>query len=149
MDQNQLQRLVEDISIKYFNQTFEHTATFNSRLKTTGGRYHLRSHNLDFNPKVFQQLGIDGLVGVIKHELCHYHLHLSGKGYRHRDPEFKQLLTSVGGLRYVPKLETTSYRWVYSCSDCGSEFKRIRKMDVKKYVCGRCRGKLHVSEILN
>ena len=28
---------------------------------------------------------MEELIGIIKHELCHYHLHLEGKGYQHRD----------------------------------------------------------------
>lgn len=35
---------------------------------------------------------------IIKHELCHYHLHLRGMGYKHRDADFKTLLAQVGGV---------------------------------------------------
>lgn len=80
MNEQELQMLVEELSITYFSQAFLHKATFNSRLKTTGGRYHLSSHNLDFNPRILEIYGRDELVGVIKHELCHYHLHLQGSG---------------------------------------------------------------------
>ena len=38
---------------RIFQKPFLHQATFNRRLKTTGGRYHLASHHLDFNPTVF------------------------------------------------------------------------------------------------
>ncbi len=46
----------------------------------------------------------DYLVGIIKHELTHYHLHLLGLGYRHRDRNFKILLKKVGGSRYAPDI---------------------------------------------
>ena len=52
MTNEELETLVKKLSIKYFNREFKHEASFNSRLRTTGGRYHLRSHNLDFNPKI-------------------------------------------------------------------------------------------------
>ena len=68
--------------ITVFQQPFRHRATFNRRLKTTGGRYHLGSHNLDFNPLVLELHGMDELEKVVKHELCHYHLHLEGRGYQ-------------------------------------------------------------------
>ena len=35
----ELQHLVEELSIKYFERPFVHKAYFNYRLRTTGGRY--------------------------------------------------------------------------------------------------------------
>lgn len=97
MTDQALQTLVEKISIVFFQKPFLHQATFNRRLKTTGGRYHLASHHLDFNPTVFLKYGQEELEKVIKHELCHYHLHLAGKGYQHKDKDFKELLAKTGG----------------------------------------------------
>ena len=76
MTNQELQALVEKISHDSFRQPFRHNARFNRRLKTTGGRYHLKSHDLDFNPILFEKYGEVELIKVIKHELCHYHLHL-------------------------------------------------------------------------
>ncbi|MDN6164415.1 MAG: SprT family protein, partial [Tetragenococcus halophilus] len=104
METENLQQLVEEVSLQHFDRPFNHKATFNKRLKTTGGRYHLQTHDLDFNPKVLEKAGETAFIGVIKHELCHYHLHLSGHGYQHKDKAFKQLLQKVGGLRYTPSL---------------------------------------------
>ena len=44
---------------------------------------------------------MEELIGIIKHELCHYHLHLEGKGYQHRDKDFKELLKKVGGTEIL------------------------------------------------
>ncbi len=142
MTQEELQTLVEQISLTFFQRPFLHTATFNPRLQTTGGRYHLNTHHVDFNPRVLEKMGLEGLEGVIKHELCHYHLHLLGKGYRHQDLDFKHWLSKVGGLRYVPTLTVQPYKWVYTCTQCRSFYKRRRKMNTKKYRCGRCEGVL-------
>ncbi|EXJ23547.1 putative metallopeptidase (Zinc) SprT family [Alkalibacterium sp. AK22] len=146
MDQEALQELVEGISLTDFKRPFRHQAVFNSRLKTTGGRYHLNSHDLDFNPKVLDELGLNTLKAVIRHELCHYHLHLEGRGYRHKDPEFKSLLREVGGLRFVPTMGSNqpNSHWVYHCSDCQSVLKRKRRFNTDKYVCARCRGQLQL-----
>ena len=95
MEQKALQKLVEEVSIDFFELPFRHQATFNARLKTTGGRYFLQSHHLDFNPQVLEKFGMETLIGVIKHELCHYHLHLAGKGHQHKDRAFKALLKKV------------------------------------------------------
>ncbi|MDM5197003.1 SprT family protein [Fictibacillus enclensis] len=146
MDQRELQLLVEQVSNDYFHKPFQHNARFNGRLRTTGGRYLLRSHDIEINPKQMTQFGMQALVGIIKHELCHYHLHIEGRGYQHKDHEFKQLLKKVGGLRYcevLPGTRTTqAYKYLYICTDCKQQYKRKRKVDTRKYVCGKCRGKL-------
>jgi SprT-like protein len=145
MDQNKLQQLVEHISLKFFGKPFRHQAVFNSRLRTTGGRYLLRSHNIELNPKYYEAFGEEELIAIIKHELCHYHLHLEGKGYRHRDNDFRILLKRVGAPRYCKPLphkigEKIISVHVYICSSCGLEYKRRRKIDIKRYVCGKCKG---------
>ncbi|MFT8374118.1 MAG: SprT family protein, partial [Liquorilactobacillus satsumensis] len=102
MKDDQLQTLVTQISRHFFQLEFKHKATFNKRLRTTGGRYLLEQHDIEINPRM-AVLGNGVLIGIIKHELCHYHLHLQHLGYRHRDHAFKELLLQVGGLRYAPR----------------------------------------------
>ncbi|MFD2611213.1 SprT family protein [Paenibacillus gansuensis] len=146
MDNAQLQAWVERVSLESFRRPFLHKATFNSRLRSTGGRYFLRSHNIEISPKQLEMFGSEEVEKIIKHELCHYHLHLMRKGYQHRDADFKQLLAQVGGSRFCQAMPGTKrkepYRYKLVCSGCGTEFMRKRKVDVKKYGCGRCRGKL-------
>lgn len=79
MTDTELQKLVEQISSQFFAKPFRHRARFNSRLRTTGGRYLLRSHDIELNPKHLEEHGEAELVAIIKHELCHYHLHLEKK----------------------------------------------------------------------
>ena len=50
------------------------------------------SHNIEINKKHYEEFGIEELIGIIKHELCHYHLHIEKRGYKHRDQDFKELL---------------------------------------------------------
>jgi SprT-like protein len=146
MTDEELQKLTEEISIRFFGKKFRHKARFNRRLRTTGGRYLLRSHDIEMNPHLYTAFGMDELVGVIKHELVHYHLHIEGKGYKHADYDFKYLLNKVGGSRYcqsVPgKRRTESYKYHYLCTDCMQSYKRKRKIDTRRYVCGKCQGKL-------
>lgn len=106
MNDQALQGLVEKISSEDFGRKFKHRAFFNGRLRTTGGRYRLQDHDIEINPKMLTEHGSNVLIGIIKHELCHYHLHLEGKGYKHKDPEFKALLKKVDGLRYAPELKS-------------------------------------------
>lgn len=145
MDDHQVQQLTEQISLTYFKKPFRHRAYFNSRLKTTGGRYLLNSHDIELNKKYLAEHGQKELEGIIKHELCHYHLHLEGKGYRHRDKDFRALLKEVGAPRFCTPLsarkQTRNVR-TYMCTSCGQTFLRKRAMDTNRYVCGKCGGKI-------
>lgn len=141
--ERELQQLVEEISLRFFGKPFSHRAFYNVRLRTTGGRYHLQSHDIDFNPKVLEKYGVDELIGVIKHELCHYHLHLEKKGYQHKDREFKELLSKTGGSRFVqPLVDKKTTVHCYQCQSCGSLIRRQRRINVSRYVCDSCRGRL-------
>ncbi len=148
MDDLELQRLVEEISQKEFGKPFRHKAYFNSRLKTTGGRYMLSTHHIEINRKYLEQLGHQELCGIIKHELCHYHLHIEGKGYKHRDQDFKTLMRAVGAPRFCSPLPGDNQQngkkkvIIYSCKSCGQKYHRRRNINTQKYVCGKCRGKL-------
>jgi SprT-like protein len=156
MDDKELQNLVEKISLHEFGKPFRHMAMFNSRLKTTGGRYLLQSHNIEINKKYLEQLGEQELEGIIKHELCHYHLHIGGKGYQHRDRDFRELLTRVKAPRFCSMLPERKVQKrlqktiIYSCTNCQLVYYRKRSIDTEKYVCGKCRGKLKlVKELTN
>ena len=140
MKETELQQLCQEISMKYFHKAFCHQILYNDRLKSSGGRYLLKTGNIEINPKVETILGREILIGVMKHELCHYHLHQEGKGYRHQDRDFKMLLREVGGHRFIERMEP--YRYVYYCKSCGATFHRMRKIDTDKFHCGRCRGSL-------
>ncbi|WP_010632394.1 SprT family protein [Sporolactobacillus vineae] len=148
MNDEELQTLVEKVSIDSFRLPFVHKALFNDRLRTTGGRYLLRSHNLEFNRRQLQYFGRTAFVKIVKHELCHYHLHLAGRGYRHRDPDFKTLLRRVGGTRFcglIPGTENqAAFCYIYQCLQCGNTFERKRRMNLKRYVCALCGGKLRL-----
>lgn len=141
MTNQTLQELVEKISRTFFGREFTHTAFFNTRLQTTGGRYHLTSHAIDINPRVYQLYGEEELIKVIKHELCHYHLHLQGLGHQHKDQTFKRLLKQTGGSRYCLPLKAITWQ-VYECQNCQAHLRRRKKVDTKRYVCGNCHGKL-------
>lgn len=142
----ELQSLVESISLEWFNRPFKHQARFNARLRTTGGRYLLQTHDLEFNQKQLAYFGREEFVKIIKHELCHYHLHLQGMGYQHRDRDFKEWLSKVGGSRYCSLIPGTANQrrtiHHYKCTKCGQAFDRKRRVDIKRYVCGKCKGRL-------
>jgi SprT-like protein len=132
MTQNELQVLVMQISKKYFGLPFKHIARFNTRLKTTGGRYLLASHDLEFN---FKMANLPEFEGIVKHEQ---------RGYQHKDLDFKKLLAQVGGSRFAPSLkqgQTTRYFWLYCCEN-GHNIPRKRRFQEKNYRCGQCGEKI-------
>lgn len=145
MTDEQVQKLVEDLSLQHFKTPFSHKAYFNSKLKTTGGRYLLNTHNIELNKKLYEHFGIEELRGIILHELCHYHLHIRGLGYKHRDREFRELLQEVGAPRFCSTIEETPKKrsqtiHLYKCVKCQQLYRRRRKMNEEKYRCSRCRG---------
>lgn len=148
MNDEQLQKLTEELSLQYFRKPFLHKAFFNRRLRTVGGRYMLVSHNIEINYRYFEQYGMDEITGIIKHELCHYHLHLEKRGYKHRDRDFKELLKEVGAPRFCTPLKKVEEhkkvesKYVFQCKSCQVRYVRKRNINVNKYVCGACRGPL-------
>lgn len=154
MNNDQLQAWIEQISLRDFGVPFRHRARFNSRLRTTGGRYFTKTHDIEINPAQLAVHGQEEVEKIIKHELCHYHLHLSGQGYQHRDPEFKALLKKVGGSRFCNALpgnqqrKTLPYRYKLVCEECGMEYLRKRRADPNRYRCGKCAGRLRLIQLL-
>jgi len=150
MSDRELQAWVERISLEYFGKPFLHRAVFNARLRACGGRYALATHHIDISRKHYEMYGPEETEKIIKHELCHYHLHLEGKGYRHQDRDFQELLHQVGGTRYcraLPERRTHPYRYKLICRKCGQEYYRKRRVDTGRYVCGKCRGKLQIIQL--
>ncbi|ASE36535.1 SprT family protein [Staphylococcus pettenkoferi] len=148
MNDQDIQEMTEVISRQSFGRPFRHRAYFNHRLRTTGGRYMLASHNIEINYKQFEKFGKQAVIDIIKHELCHYHLHLEQKGYQHRDRDFKALSKQVGAPRYCTPVQSYADRvnYVYQCKRCGVKFHRIRRVDTRRRVCGQCGGRLKLVE---
>lgn len=152
MDNQELQAWTERISLRDFGLPFLHQASFNTRLSSTGGRYFTKSHHIEISSKQLETYGLDEVEKIIKHELCHYHLHIRKKGYQHRDADFKLLLQKVGGSRYCSAVPGATRRELYKfkleCVSCSMAYYRKRKVNVRKYACGRCRSKLKLVEIV-
>lgn len=143
-DESRLFDLVNRLSLEYFHKPFRHYVQFNNRLRTTGGRYLLDQKVIELNPKYIIEIGEQELIGIIKHELCHYHLHIEGKGYRHGDEDFKRLLKETGSPRYCKPLPSNEkrYRYFYMCKTCQCLYKRVRRVNTNKYRCGKCKGEI-------
>lgn len=146
LNEKKLRELVNRLSLDFFNEPFRHYVTYNYRLRTTGGRYIPSKKTIEVNPKYVVEMSESDYIGIIKHELVHYHLHIKGKGYNHGDESFKQLLKTTGSPRYCKPLSSTKRRvkHMYICSSCNYVYKRIRRVDVTKRRCGRCSGRIEM-----
>lgn len=99
---------VKAVSQEDFGKSFNHVAVWNTKLRSSGGRFFPADGHLDFNPKIYDTFGLDVFRKIVRHELCHYHLYFAGKGYKHADADFKDLLKAVDGLRYALPLTKCS-----------------------------------------
>lgn len=128
-----------------FGKPFEHEARFNRRLRSTGGRFFPKDLHLDFNERMYDLFSEDVFRQIVQHELVHYDLYRAGKGYKHGDADFKNLLSQVGGLRFAPSLPDTTYI-SYACVSCGQTYQRRKKIDLSRYRCGKCGKELKLVE---
>ncbi|WP_163528486.1 SprT family protein [Halobacillus ihumii] len=144
IEQRQLQEWTNNISLEFFGKPFVDHVSLNSRLRTTGGRYIPSDRKIELNPKYLEEMDKEEFVGIIKHELCHYHLHIEGKGFAHRDQDFKDLLKKTGSPRHCQPLpsEREKQKHIYFCTRCSHEYIRKRRINTTKYRCGKCRGQL-------
>lgn len=148
LSDSELYDLVNDLSLKYFDKPFIHFVTFNDRLRTTGGRYIPAKQIIELNPKYYLEMSEEEFHGIIKHELCHYHLYIEGKGYKHGDVSFKRLLKATGSPRHCTPLpsQKQSYRYLYVCKKCNLHYKRKRRVNIEKLRCGKCKRKIALLE---
>lgn len=150
LDEKELFELTNELSMQFFNKPFMHIVKYNNRLRTTGGRYIPAQKLIEINPKYVIEMDREELIGIIKHELCHYHLHIGGKGYRHGDRDFKNLLKTTGSPRYCKPLPSSknNHKYKYVCQKCHHVYLRIRRVNISKYRCGRCKGKIRLAETI-
>lgn len=77
-------------------------------------------------------------------------VHISGKGYQHKDQDFKRLSQQVGAPRFCNSIESYQQRanYEYYCTKCHAKYIRIRKVDTNRMRCGHCNGKLRMKRQL-
>ncbi len=105
----------------------------------------------------WESFGEHEVEAIIKHELCHYHLHQQKRGYKHRDVEFKALLVKVGGTRFcsalpraaegMRKRKIEAYKYRVLCNGCARQQLRKRFFRVERYRCGFCKGTLTLQNV--
>lgn len=54
-----LTEYVQQVSLEDFGKEFRHVALWNSRLRSTDGRFFPKDGHLDFNPKHLEEQGLE------------------------------------------------------------------------------------------
>lgn len=140
-----LTKTVDQLSKKHFSKPFIDKARYNDRLRTTGGRYIPSKRCIEVNPKYVREMPYNEVIGIIKHELVHYHLHIEGKPFGHGDQEFKQLLKETNSPRFCKPLPSNIKKekiHVYICTSCKAVYNRRRRVNIEKMRCGKCKGRI-------
>ncbi|MFX4023073.1 SprT family protein, partial [Streptococcus suis] len=69
----ELNKYVQEVSLRDFGKDFRHVAIWNRRLRSTGGRFFSRDGPLDLNTKHLEEQGLEVFREIVRHELCPYH----------------------------------------------------------------------------
>jgi predicted SprT family Zn-dependent metalloprotease len=117
---------------------------WNARLRSSAGRFIPGSRKwIRRSPPVIEIASYlceesNALVFIrdtIAHEMIHYWLWVRRRLYGHT-PEFYEKMTQMGVSRYNPVPRTQSYKYVYRCMYCESEFPARRKLG--PLACAQC-----------
>ncbi|HSL94197.1 MAG TPA: SprT family protein [Bacillota bacterium] len=132
-----LQSMTERLSVECFGKPYLGQARLNPRLRTSAGRFLGGSEVIEVNPAYIDTHSEAGLIDTLKHELIHYHYPKAGHG-----PVFRREAARIGCSRFCAPLPGSAPRLRYLCQSCGHIYLRKRRVDVRKYSCGKCQGKL-------
>jgi len=126
---------------------------WNNQLKTAAGRAYYQTGTVELNPDYFREFGEEKVITTLRHELAHLMAYKSYGDNGHGTP-FKQICRRLGGdmneqlaANGAPECASkeyirSEYKWEYRCPDCGSSFKKKRRISAKvisTHVCSYCK----------
>jgi SprT-like protein len=120
---------------------------WNRRLRTALGRAHFSARTIELNPTLLDRHP-EELLPTLVHELCHL---IAGARAAH-GPRWREAMLAFGLTPEachrldVSDLAVRRRVWLWSCTSCGESYRR-RSRGVRRYRCGRCRGRLRVEEV--
>ena len=146
MTDEQLQRWVEYISLRDFGRPFEHRATFNRRLRATGGRYFLKTHHIEISSAHYQAYGKEESEWKKSSNTNFVITICTGRGggfvtgFRISSIASKNRRKPLLPSAHPHRTPSEPIRYLLRCRQCEAVYYRKRKVDTSRYVCGRCRG---------
>lgn len=144
---NSLQRLYDELHEKYFNNEFKDydvTVNWSNRLTAAAGNCQRDRWNKTAKINLsthYHKKYPEDIAKTLLHEMIHIRARGHGKYFQNEMQRIRQLGGEV--CRYSRERSTTkNIRWEYTCSNCGIKSPRVRRLDVDRYICKRCRSKL-------
>lgn len=139
--ESELLALTTRLSLTWWQRPFTGTVCWNSRLRTSAGRFSHRTQTIELNLRHASHFGHGSLEETIKHELIHYHFPGAGHG-----PIFRQEAARIGCARFCQPIPRPVRVHTYQCQQCGATFQRRRSFNTRKFRCARCQGMLKLLE---
>ncbi|MDR3605778.1 MAG: SprT-like domain-containing protein [Oligoflexia bacterium] len=135
----------QEVNDKFFDNFLELPVfRWNSRLRSSAGRFipGQRKWIQDAPPVIevasylLEESNAAFLIrDTVAHEMIHYWLWVRRQPYGHT-PEFYEKMKLMGVSRYNPVPRTVSYKYVYRCAHCETEFPARRRLG--PLACAKC-----------
>jgi predicted SprT family Zn-dependent metalloprotease len=137
--------IFQDVNYAFFDGFLDQVdIRWNSRLRSSAGRF-IPGHRkwlkevpptIEVASYLCEEQNARALIrDTIAHEMIHYWLWVRRMPYGHTT-EFYAKMKLMGVSRYNPVPRTGSYKYVYRCGHCESEFPSRRKLG--PLACARC-----------
>lgn len=131
MDTQDLYQLANSLSLQFWQKPLTIKVVWNTRLRSSAGRYIYSKagpQRIEVSYQEYIDYGLAEVVNILKHELCHFHLHQQNKAFQDGSVVFKQECQRVGA-QLTAKPRAVKYVQIF-CSSCGQLLgyrQRIRK----------------------
>lgn len=148
LDERKLNEYVKELSMEYFDKPYNGKVNYNARLKRAAGQCYIDSGRIELSTTYFKHATNEQSKDVILHELVHYHLDRAGYINEHHGAKFKALAKKVGTALHGEAVPIKYYNHIEAtCENCGYVYYQFKAFDENKYVCGKCKGKLHCKRV--
>lgn len=159
MTKNEEKEIIKQLEVyakKFLSENFDDVPLvvpikLNGRLKKVLGRFVIDRYYGGSEPRVIElskdlirYYDKETIISVLKHECIHYALFILGQPFDDSDRIFIDTCKKLGAS-LTKQIHFKGQIHIYTC-DCGSEFKRLRKLNEEKYRCGECKSKLSFVE---
>lgn len=152
----QLKDLYIELNERYFDNQLptDIKVEWSNRMTASAGLcYHKRTPKGNEPIRValsvpYHKRFINEIVDTLAHEMVHVLHPNDGHGSKFKaecnriNNNFGLNLTQYATDRATPK----QYKYLYSCQECDKTYKRVKRLDLKRYTCN-CKGKLKESVI--
>lgn len=145
MNVNDLTKLAKEFAMEYWGMEFNVPIIINNRLRNSLGRmcFNLERLTGKIIPTKLEMAGItlsnynnNTIIGILKHELCHWALAMQGKPFNDGHPVFEKELQRIGAPS-TNTIQSAGTVYTVCCSSCKKQIaESMSEGRLKKYVYG-------------